>query len=388
MSAPIYLDHNATTPVADEVLETMLPFFQEHYGNPSSEHSFGWAAAEAVKLSRKRVAEFVGCDPRGLTFTSGASEAISLALRGAASVYGGRKHRIVTVQTEHKAVLETCAILEHDGYEVVRLPVEPDGLLDLDRLRDAVDDKTLLVSVMWANNETGVVQPIRPIAEIAHEVGAFMMSDATNAAGKVPVHADAAGVDLLAISGHKLYGPKGVGALFVRRRSPRVRVASQIHGGGQEDGLRAGTLNVPGIVGLGVAAHLAQVRLEADALRQEALRDRFEADLLARIPGTVVHATSAPRLPNTSSVRFEAPASKILAAARGVAASTGSACRARGTKPSHVLTAMGLSADEAFATVRFSIGRGTTEADLARAVDLVAEAVAEVEAAGSQRRAA
>ena len=385
MSAPIYLDHNATTPVAPEALDAMLPFFAEHYGNPSSAHAYGWSADEAVKLSRKRLGKALGADPRALTFTSGASEAISLALRGAASVYGGRKHRIVTVATEHKAVLETCSSLEHDGFDLTVLPVDASGLIDLDDLRAAVDDKTLLVCVMWANNETGVVQPIRPIAEIAHEAGAFMMSDATQAVGKVPVHADAAGVDLLAVSAHKFYGPKGVGALFVRRRGPRVRLQPQIAGGGQQNGLRAGTLNVPGIVGMGVAAELAAKNLEADGLRMEALRDRFEARLADAVPGVRVVASGAPRLPNTSNVMFPGVQSgKLLGSLRDVAASTGAACQSRTQKPSHVLTAMGLTPDESFSAVRFSLGRTTTEEEIDHAVRAVTDAVA----SARQRRAA
>ena len=385
MSAPIYLDHNATTPVAPEALDAMLPFFGEHYGNPSSEHAFGWAADEAVSISRKRIGKAIGCDPRGLTFTSGASEAVSLALRGAGFTYGGRKHRIVTVQTEHKAVLETVSSLEHDGFEVVRLPVGQNGLIDLDQLRETVDEKTLMVSVMWANNETGVVQPIRPIAEIAHEVGAFMMSDATQAVGKVPVHADAAGVDLLAISAHKFYGPKGVGALFVRRRGPRVRLQPQIAGGQQQNGMRAGTLNVPGIVGMGVAAELASTHLEPDAIRMEGLRDRFEARLLEAVPNARITASGAPRLPNTSSVVFDGVDSgKLLGSLRSVAASTGAACQSRTQKPSHVLTAMGLDADASFSTVRFSLGRYTTQDEIDHAVRAVTDAVASTR----QRRAA
>ncbi len=385
MSAPIYLDHNATTPVAPEALDAMLPFFTEHYGNPSSEHALGWAADEAIKISRKRIGKALGCDPRGLTFTSGASEAISLALRGAGFTYGGRKHRIVTVQTEHKAVLETISSLEHDGFEVVRLPVDQDGQIDLDQLRDETDDKTLMVSVMWANNETGVVQPMHSIAEIAHEHGAFMMSDATQAVGKVPVHADAAGVDLLAVSAHKFYGPKGVGALFVRRRGPRVRLQPQIAGGQQQNGMRAGTLNVPGIVGMGVAAQLALTNLEPDAIRMEGLRDRFEARLRDALPSIRVNASGATRLPNTSSVRFDGVDSgKLLGSLRSVAASTGAACQTKTQKPSHVLTAMGLTPDEAFSTVRFSLGRSTTEEQIDHAVRAVTDAVN----ATRQRRAA
>ena len=375
MPRPIYLDYNATTPVDEDVLDAMLPFFRDHFGNPNSEHAYGWGADEAVKQARERTSRFVGATPRTVTFTSGATEAISLALQGAGAVYGGRRHKIVTVQTEHKAVLETCAAMEREGYETPYLPVDANGLVDLDAVRDAVGDETLLVCVMWANNETGVLQPIPEIAEIAHEGGAFMMSDATQAAGKVPVDVRD-GVDLLTISGHKLYGPKGVGALYVRNRGPRVRLAPIVTGGDQENGLRAGTLNVPGIVGLGAAAQLAVRSLADDAERLGALRDRLEAGLLDAVPGAHVNAAGAPRLPNTSSVRFEGVrTSALLPILRDVAVSTGAACQTRTSTPSHVLTAMGLTPDQSFSTVRFSLGRPTTEAEVDAAIGHVVEAV-------------
>ena len=376
MATPIYLDYNATTPVDPRVLDAMLPFFGEHFGNASSEHAFGWAADEAVKQARERTAKLIGATPRTMFFTSGATESISLAIRGAGDVYGGRRHRIVTVQTEHRAVLATCEAMEREGFETTYLPVDATGLVDLDALEAALNDETFLVSVMWANNETGVIQPIAEIAERAHAAGAVMMSDATQAVGKLPVSVNHDGVDLLALSGHKLYGPKGVGALYVRQRGPRVKLRPQVTGGGQEGGLRGGTLNVPGIVGLGMAAHLARREQDAEAERLEALRDRFETAVCDAVPGTVVNAAGAPRLPNTTNLRFEgARAAQLLPVMHGVAASNGSACHAHTDEPSHVLRAMGLTEEQARASVRFSLGRPTTEAEVDAAVGRVAEAV-------------
>ncbi|MEM1117000.1 MAG: cysteine desulfurase family protein, partial [Bacteroidota bacterium] len=283
MPAPIYFDYNATTPVDERVLDAMLPFLRAHYGNPNSEHAYGWAADEAVKQARERTARLIGATPRTIVFTSGATESISLAIRGAAGIYGGRRHRIVTVQTEHKAVLATCEAMEREGYEITYLPVGPDGLVRLGDVEAALTDETLMVSVMWANNETGVIQPVPEIAALAHEAGALMMTDATQAAGKVPISVNHDGVDLLAMSAHKLYGPKGVGALYVRQRGPRVKLQPQINGGAGEGGLRSGTTNVPGVVGLGVAADLARRGLAAEADRLGALRDRFEAGVLAAV---------------------------------------------------------------------------------------------------------
>ena len=376
MPGPIYLDYNATTPVDDRALDAMLPFFREHFGNASSEHSFGWTADEAVKKAREQTARLIGATPRTMVFTSGATEAISLAIRGAGEVYGGRRHRIVTVRTEHKAVLATCEAMERDGYETTYLDVDANGQIDLDALRAAVDEETYLVSVMWANNQTGVLHPIPEIAEIAHQAGAFMMTDATQAVGKVPISVNHDGVDLLAMSAHKVYGPKGVGALYVRQRGPRVKVRPQNTGGMQEDGMRGGTLNVPGIVGFGEAARIARRSLDSDIERMEALRDRFEAGVLKAVPGTVVNGAGAERLPNTSSLRFDGiQADRLLPVLYDVAASTGSACQSASDAPSHVLTAMGLTPEQARATVRFSLGRPTTEAEVDAAVGHVETAV-------------
>ena len=376
MSAPIYLDHNATTPVAEDVLGAMLPFFREHYGNPSSDHAYGWSADEAVAQARERTARLIGATPRTIVFTSGATESISLALNGLGEVYGGRRHHIVTLKTEHKAVLETCAALEREGFEVTTLGVDRDGHVDLDELRASLSERTLAVAAMWANNETGVLHPMRAIANIAHEAGALLVADATQAVGKVPVDVEAAGVDLLAFSAHKIYGPKGVGALYVRRRGPNVRLAPLHNGGDQEDGLRAGTLNVPGIVGLGAAAVLARRGLSTEAARQKALRDRFETALAAAVPTARVVAQAADRLPNTSDVLFDGVrAGDLLPALHGLAASTGAACQTSARQPSHVLTAMGYTDDEAFSAVRFSLGRPTTAADIDAAVAQVAAAV-------------
>jgi cysteine desulfurase len=376
MSAPIYLDYNATTPCDPAVVEAMTPFFAEHFGNPSSNHAYGWAADEAVEQARERVAALIGAEPGSVTFTSGATEACALALLGAGAAYGGRKHHVVTVATEHKAVLETVAALEHEGFAVTILPVDRDGRLDLDRLRDAVTEKTLVVAVMLANNETGVIGPVAEAAAIAHEKGALVFTDATQAVGKIPVDVDALGADLLALSAHKLYGPKGVGALFVRRRNPRVRLVPLIPGGGQENGLRSGTLNVPGIVGLGQAAVLAAERLDEDRTRLARLRDRFEKGVRTRVGGVQVNGGGAPRLPNTTNLRFDGvTTAKLLPALRGIAASTGSACQVKTAQPSHVLTAMGLSREESFASLRFSLGRPTTAAAVDAALEEIARAV-------------
>ena len=376
MSAPVYLDYNATTPVDDRVLDAMLPFYREHFGNPNSEHTWGWTADEAVKKAREQTAKSIGATPRTMVFTSGATESISLAIRGAGAIYGGRRHRIVTVATEHKAVLATCEAMEREGYETTYLPVDADGRVDPDAVEAVLDEETFLVSVMWANNETGVLQPIPEIAERAHAAGAFMMTDATQAVGRVPISVNHDGVDLLAMSGHKMHGPKGVGALYVRQRGPRVKVQPQVTGGSQEAGMRGGTLNVPGVVGLGVAAHIARREGLSDMERVAALRDRFEAALLDAVPGAAVNAASAERLPNTTSVRFEGVRSnRLLGAMHGVGASTGSACQSDSDAPSHVLLAMGLTEEQARSTVRFSLGRPTTEAEVDTAVERVAEAV-------------
>ncbi|NBC17035.1 MAG: aminotransferase class V-fold PLP-dependent enzyme [Bacteroidetes bacterium] len=375
MQLPIYLDNNATTPVDDRVLDRMLPFFREHYGNASSAgHPFGWTADEAVDQAREQVAESIGAAPREITFTSGATEALNLALKGVAEAYARKGQHVVTVQTEHKAVLDACQALERSGVEVTYLPVDADGRLDLDALEAALTDETILVAVMWANNETGVLQPIPEIYERVRDRGSLFLTDTTQALGKTPVSAEHA--DLLVGSAHKIYGPKGVGFLYHSKRRPRVRLVPQVDGGGQEDGLRGGTLNVPGIVGLGAAATLARDDQADDAERLEPLRDAFEARLVEALPDVQINGRPAPRLPNTANVTFRgAPADKLMLALRDLAVSTGSACSSDSNKPSHVLTAMGVPADDARSTIRFSLGRFTTAEQMEHAAAHVIDAV-------------
>ncbi|HET9504817.1 MAG TPA: cysteine desulfurase family protein [Hymenobacter sp.] len=371
----IYLDNNATTRLDPRVLDAMLPFFTEDYANAASTHPFGLRAHEAVKLARQQVSQLLGCDPTELVFTSGATEAINLAMKGVADSYASRGRHIITVQTEHTAVLDVCRYLETQGYEVTYLPVQPDGLLDLAAVQVAIRSDTILVSAMAVNNETGVIQPIQEIAELAHAAGALFMTDATQAVGKLPIDVEALGIDLLTFSGHKLYGPKGVGGLYVRQRRPRrVRLAALLHGGGHERGWRSGTLNVPGIVGLGHAAELCRQSMAAEAARLGALRDELEANLLA-IPGTRVNGNRAHRLYNTTNLQFEVcDSDALIMGLDGIAVSNGSACTAASLDPSHVLLAMGLDETAAFSCLRFSLGRFTDVAEL----PVVQQAVAEV----------
>lgn len=355
----IYFDNNATTAVDAAVLERMLPFFTQHYGNPSNtSHALGWAADEAVNVAREEVAGLVGAAPSDVIFTAGATEAIHTAIRGVAAATTGR--HIVTVATEHKAVLETCRSLETDGFEITVLPVNADGVVSVRALERVLRPDTVLTCVMWANNETGAVQPMARIAAVLADHPSLLFSDATQAVGKLPVSMD--GVDLLALSGHKFYGPKGVGALVAR---PAVRMASVIRGGGQESGRRAGTLNVPGIVGLGAAAAVAGQRLEADRRAMQNRRDRFEQAVLELFPDAEVNSRGAERLPQTSSITFPGiKAADMMAQIGTVAVSTGSACSTGSGKPSHVLAAMGLDKPAAAGTVRFSMGRHTTDQEV------------------------
>ena len=378
MKLPIYLDYNASTPVDERVLARMMPFFTEQYGNASSKgHPFGWAAEEAVEQAREAVAACLGAEAREIVFTSGATEAINATLKGVAGAYGRKGRHLVTVQTEHKAMLDTCRSLERQGCSVTYLPVQPNGLLDLDTLDDALTDETILVAVMAGNNETGVLQPIPEIAGRVRARGILFMTDATQAVGKVPVSVEHA--DLLVCSGHKVYGPKGVGVLYVRRRNPRVRLLPLIDGGGQEQGSRGGTLNVPGIVGMGAALEIAHAECDADAARLIALRDRFEAALVDHLPDVYVNGQTTPRLPQTANVTFRGvEAAKLVLALRGLAASTGSACTSGSGKPSHVLKAMGLSDDDALASIRFSLGRFTTAGEIDYAIEHVVAAVGQL----------
>ncbi|TGE09955.1 cysteine desulfurase family protein [Hymenobacter fodinae] len=354
----IYLDNNATTRLDPRVLEAMMPFLTEEYANAASTHPFGLRAHEAVKLARQQVSQLLGCEPQELIFTSGATEAINLAIKGVAENYASRGKHIITVQTEHTAVLDVCRYLETRGYEVTYLPVQPDGLLDITTLQQSLRPDTILVSVMLVNNETGVIQPIQEIAALTHAAGALFMTDATQAVGKMPIDVETMGIDLLTCSGHKFYGPKGIGALYVRQRKPRrVKLEALLHGGGHERGWRSGTLNVPGIVGLGHAAELCRQSMKEEASRIGALRDELEAGLLA-IPGTRVNGNREHRHYNTTNILFEGcDSDAMIMGLEGIAVSNGSACTAASMDPSHVLLAMGLDETAAFSCLRFSLGR-------------------------------
>jgi cysteine desulfurase len=371
---PIYLDHHASTPVDPRVLEAMLPWFTSRFGNPSSQHLYGIEAQEAIGAARAEVAAAIGAEAREIVFTSGATESNNLAIKGAAHFRKADRPHVVTVVTEHKCVLESVAALAEEGVEVTILPVRRDGLVDLEDLAAAVGDKTALVSVMTAHNETGVLQPMAEIGAIAHARGAWFHTDAAQAFGKIPIDVADAGIDLLSVSGHKIYGPKGVGALFVRRR-PRVRLEALFSGGGQERGLRSGTLPTPLCVGIGVAAAVARESMIADAARIGELRDRLHRALDRAIPGLIVNGAGAPRLPGTLNVSIPGVDGQALQQSiTEIAVSSGSACTAASIEPSYVLRAMGVGDALAGASLRFGIGRGTTETE----IDYAAEHVAAV----------
>lgn len=371
----IYLDHHSTTPLDPRVFDAMKPWLTERFGNPHSEsHQLGRAAAEAVETARAQVAALIGAEAREIVFTSGATEANNLAILGAGRFLKGAKRRVVTVATEHKCVLESCRALADDGYEVIVLGVGANGLVDLDELAAAVTPDTALVSVMAANNEIGVLPPIADIAAIARAKGALFHTDAAQAAGKIPL--DVAGIDLMSLSGHKLYGPMGIGALYVRRR-PRVRLKPIFYGGGQERGLRSGTLPVAPCVGIGAAFAIAQAEGAVEAKRVGALRDRLQAKLLAAVPGSRVNGAGAARLPGNLNLSIPGvEALDLMAAVPEVALSTGSACTSAEVEPSYVLKAIGLDDAAARASLRFGVGRFNTEADNDRAAGLIAAAAA------------
>ncbi len=365
MHKPIYLDYNATTPVDEKVLETMLPYFSQHFGNAASRtHSYGWEAEAAVAKARKQVAASIACLEQEIIFTSGATEALNQAIVGVYSNYQSKGRHIITVKTEHKAVLDVMHMLEQAGATITYLDVDREGLVDPDQLKELITAETILVAVMQANNETGVIQPIAELSEIAHQYGAIFLSDTTQAIGKAEVNVSETGIDLLCISAHKIYGPKGVGALYVRRKNPRVNMSPLILGGGHERGLRSGTLNVPGIVGLGAACVLANENLWDNNSRISKLRAQLEHQLLD-IPGVRINGSTRNRLYNTSNICFEGMSSNtILAELKDIAVATGSACTSAISEPSHVLSAMGLSKEDAYSSVRFSLGKYTTEEEI------------------------
>lgn len=377
---PVYLDNNATTACDPRVVETMLPYFSQLYGNAASRsHAYGWAAAEAVDYAREQVASLVGAVKQEIIFTSGATEAINLAIKGVYEMYAGKGNHIITVSTEHKAVLDTCSHLARKGASITWLPVKADGLIDLHELEAAITPKTILVCVMYANNETGVIQPVEEISAIARKHQVIFMSDATQAVGKIPVNVQTSGIDLLALSAHKFYGPKGVGALYVRRKDPRVRLAAQLDGGGHERGMRSGTLNVPGIVGLGKASELAMMEMEDDIKRILPLRDKLENALL-QLEQTYRNGHPVHRLPHTCNLSFSYLESEVLMMTfnKKIALSSGSACTSASMEPSHVLKAMGLSDEMAYASLRFGLSRFTTEEEIDFAIQTMIEGVNEL----------
>jgi cysteine desulfurase len=376
MKLPIYMDYHATTPVDPRVLEAMLPYFTEHFGNSASRnHSFGWAAEEAVEKARKQVADLLGANAKEIIFTSGATESNNLAIKGAAEMYREKGNHIITCVTEHKAVIDTCKRLEKQGARVTYLPVQKDGRISLDDLRAAMTDKTILISIMTANNEIGVLQPVAEIGAIAREKGVLFHTDAVQAAGKVPFDVNQIKADLVSISAHKMYGPKGVGALFVRRRNPRVLLAEQISGGGHERGMRSGTLNVPGIVGLGKAAAICQSEMAAEAARLRALRDRLNEKFHQNLDEIYVNGSMEHRLPHSLNISFAyVEGESLLMGINDVAVSSGSACTSASLEPSYVLKALGAGDDLAHSSIRFGLGRWTTEEE----VDYVVEKLTSV----------
>ncbi|SFV32887.1 cysteine desulfurase family protein [Thermoflavifilum thermophilum] len=376
---PIYLDYCATTPCDPAVVEAMLPFFTTHFGNASSaSHRYGWEAAEAVQIAREQIAELIHASPDEILFTSGATEALNLAIQGLFTHYHAKGNHLITCTTEHHAVLDTMRFLEqYRGAKVTYLSVNANGKLDLEELKNAITDQTLLICLMYANNETGVLHPVKSISEIAHRYGIPFLTDATQAAGILPMDVEKDGIDLMAISAHKMYGPKGAGALYVRKRflGRRLQLVPLLHGGGQEKGMRSGTLNVPAIVGFGKAAELVMQHRETEYLRLQQLRDRLEKALVAA--GCIIHGSTEPRLPHVTHVHTPGIPSRVLipALAAEIALSAGSACSSATGQPSHVLKAMGMSDEEAFSSLRISVGRFTTEEELQYSIQLIGNAI-------------
>jgi len=362
----VYLDNNATTPVDPRVVEAMLPYFTEHFGNSASRnHPYGWAAEEGVDYGRAQVAKLIGASPKEIIFTSGATESDNLAIKGVFEMYSRKGNHIITVNTEHKAVLDTCKAIEKKGGEVTYLSVKEDGMLDLEELKAAIQPNTIMIAVMWANNETGVIQDMEAIGKICAEAGVLFFTDATQAAGKVPIDVNKLGIHLLAMSAHKMYGPKGIGALYVRRRNPRVKVTAQMHGGGHERGMRSGTLNVPGIVGFGKAAEIALAEMETEGKRLAKLRDRLETELL-KIEETYLNGNVENRMPHVTNISFKHVEGEglMMTFNKQLSVSSGSACTSASLEPSYVLLAYGLGPDLAHSSIRFSLGRFTTEEDI------------------------
>jgi len=376
MKLPIYMDYHATTPMDPRVFEAMKPYFMETFGNAASRnHSFGWEAEEAVEKSRKQIADLIGANTKEIVFTSGATESNNLALKGIAEMYAEKGNHIITAATEHKAILDTCKRLEKHGIRVTYLPVQTNGLVDLEMLKEAITDKTILISIMYANNEIGVIQPMAEIGKIAKAKGVLVHSDATQAVGKVPVNVIKDNIDLMSMSGHKIYGPKGVGALYVRRKSPRVQITAQMDGGGHERGMRSGTLNVPGIVGLGEACAICNADMPAESKRMAYLRDKLRVKLESELDEVYINGTMEHRLPNNLNISFAyVEGESLLMGINDIAVSSGSACTSATLEPSYVLKALGAGDDLAHSSIRFGLGRFNTEEE----VDYVAAKVIDV----------
>ena len=374
----IYLDNNATTPTDPRAVEAMLPYFYDIPGNAASRnHPFGWKAEEAVEYAREQIADLIGADPKEIIFTSGATESDNLAIKGVFEMYASKGNHIITIKTEHKAVLDACKKVEKMGGEVTYLDVQNDGMVDLNLLESSITDKTILISIMWANNETGVIQQMKAIGDICKKHGVLFMSDATQAVGKIPVFPKEVGVHLMAFTSPKMYGPKGVGALFVNRKNPRVKVTAQMDGGGHERGMRSGTLNVPGIVGFGKAAAIAKAEMSQDAQRLSKLRDKLENAFKDTLEEVYVNGNVNSRMPHVSNISFKHVEGEglMMTFNQNIAVSSGSACTSASLEPSYVLVALGLGDDLAHSSIRFSLGRFTTEEDVDYAIDAVSKGV-------------
>jgi cysteine desulfurase len=368
-----YLDYNSTTPIDPRVLDAMLPFLQDNFANPNSNHYFGQSINEKVKQAREQIANLINAEANELIFTSGATESINIAIKGVADSYSNKGKHIITVSTEHKAVLDTCKELERKGFEVTYLPVQLNGLFDLNELEKAIRNDTILVSVMFVNNETGVIQPIKEIASIVHEKGALFMTDATQAVGKIEMDVDDLKVDLLCFSGHKMYAPKGIGALYVRQRGNKLKLTPQVHGGGQEQGLRSGTLNVPGIIALAKACEIANQEMSQNQKTISTMRDKLETELL-KLPNTRVNGDIVKRIYNTTNICFKGQDANIMIGRmKNIAISNGSACSSAIVEPSHILKAMGLSHADSFASLRFSLGKYNSIEDIETVIKNIKE---------------
>ena len=377
LKLPIYLDYNATTPCDPGVVEVMLPYFSDQFGNAASRsHSFGWQAEEAVDYAREQVARLIGADPKEIVFTSGATEGDNLAIKGVFEMYAGKGNHVITCVTEHKAVLDTCKHIEKLGGEITYLPVNNEGLVDLQQLEAAIKPGTILIAIMYANNETGTIQPVQQIGALAKKHGVLFFTDATQAVGKIPVDVIKDNIDLLTCSGHKIYGPKGVGALYVRRKNPRVKLTAQMDGGGHERNMRSGTLNVPGIAGLGKAADICRQQMEADGQRMSHLRNKLENALL-QLEDVYVNGSRNSRLPHVANISFNFVDGDglMMGLNKEMAVSSGAACTSASMEPSYVLKALGLDDHLAHSSLRFSIGRFTTEEEIDFAIELVTKTV-------------